>query len=319
MFAKLTFNTAPSLDIVPKVWYTMIVPNVLGRYYTLAKWLFKEDYIVCKFCQAQNGDDIIGERLDELILRLSEAGFELRSKDAIRNRAREFTYLLRGWDSPYATEQILNVYEAVRSEPQMQESLKWIEKYIGEIYSINVVANTVDNLTEDTSPRLIRLLPIDKPETHGSFYEIFRELLDRYYEKNRVGKETIGSVKRRFRENLIRLYGVKINTFEAIQKGKYKSVSNEILYRLFFAMELDYVDAKRLLESIAADFKHDNIFDCTVKAILKSNSPRRFVVTEIDETLMKYSGRYLFTADDDELESIDEDELEAMTKPNKVE
>ena len=280
----------------------------------IRKWSFQEDYIVCKFCQEKIGDDITGERLDELILRLSEAGFEPRSNGAIRNRAHEFTCLIRGWDSPYATQQMLDAYEAVRSEPQMLESHKWIEKYIGEIYFIDVAADAVDNLTDGRLPKSTRLIAIDKPEKQEEFYKTFQDLLNKYYQKNRVGKETITSVKRRFRENLVYMYGVKINTFEAIRKGKYKKISSEILYRLFFALELDYADAKRLLKSIGTDFNHSEIFDCTVEAILKCNSPRRFVVTEIDETLMKYANKYLFTANDDELESIDEDELEAMKK-----
>ena len=85
------------------------------------RWLFEEDYIVCKFCKEKESYDIVGELLDELMTCLSKAGFEPRSKESVKKRARDFTCLLRGWDSPYATDQVLKVYETVSGEQQMMQ------------------------------------------------------------------------------------------------------------------------------------------------------------------------------------------------------
>ena len=95
----------------------------------------------------------------------------------------------------------------------------------------------------------------------------------------------LGAVKREFKTDLARFYGVNINTFDAIRKRKYKSITKEILYKLFFALELDYVDVKRLLESLGDDFQHSEKFDMVIKGILMCNSPRRFNVYEVNETL----------------------------------
>lgn len=249
------------------------------------RWKFEEDYIVCKFCQEKEYDDIVGCNLDELMDRLARKGFNARSKVAVEKRARDFTYLLRGWESPYATSQVLQIYEAVYSEPQMREAYQWVNRYVEEMYcekanidrSMCGINNTFTNCT--------RFLSIDVPEVKESFYNIFHELLEQYYKKHMLGGKKLGAVKREFKTDLARFYGVNINTFDAIRKRKYKSITKEILYKLFFALELDYVDVKRLLESLGDDFEHSEKFDMVIKGILMCNSPRRFNVCEVNETL----------------------------------
>ena len=78
------------------------------------RWSFEEDYIVCKFCMEQQYENIAYGLLDELSNRLVEAGFERRSSPAIYKRAKDFTYLLRGWESPYAVRQVVTVYNVLK-------------------------------------------------------------------------------------------------------------------------------------------------------------------------------------------------------------
>ena len=73
------------------------------------RWSFIEDYIIGKFCEENEHEDIRDDLLDELVDRLTEAGFDSRCRVTVQRRAREFTYLFRGWDSPYTTEQINKV------------------------------------------------------------------------------------------------------------------------------------------------------------------------------------------------------------------
>ena len=294
MFANLSFNTVSSLDIVPKVWYTVIVPNVFGRYYTLAKWLFKEDYFICKFCQAQNGDDIIGERLDELILLLSEAGFEPRSKAAIQNRAREFTYLLRGWDNPNTPRRVRYVYDAL-SNTIDEKTHQWIKHYVDEFYRPDSAFNQSAPWINDNKTDLTQFIDIEIPEQRETFHKVFHELLNRYYDKRLTGKKTRGQVKKEFREDLSCLYGISGYTFDALKREKYETVSRPTIFRLCFALELDYDDAKRLLESVGYDFRRNIKAEVVIEALLKCDSPRRFIVSEVDETLYKHTKTTLFS------------------------
>lgn len=91
------------------------------------RWSFEEDYIVCKFCIEQQYEDIVFGLLAELVERLVDAGFERRSSPAVYKRAKDFTYLLRGWDAPYAADQVRAIYRAwlARRERTLQiEELK---------------------------------------------------------------------------------------------------------------------------------------------------------------------------------------------------
>lgn len=212
----------------------------------------------------------------------------------MEKRARDFTYLLRGWNAPYATDQVIKVYDAVSSEQQMKYIYQWIDRYVNESYCPDDVVDQTEIALDDTYALSTRFLPIDVPETKEPFYNIFHELLDKYYKKHMSDGKKLGSVKRAFKENLNRIYGIKDNTFDAIRKGKYKSVTKEILYRIFFALELDYIDAKRLLESLGADFKRDEKFDVVIEAILKCDSPRRFIICEVNDTLNRHGLPNLF-------------------------
>lgn len=251
------------------------------------RWTVKEDYIVCKFCQEQEYEDIECEVLDQLITRLEKAGFNSRSSTAIYKRAQTFTYLFRGWESPYATNQVLQIYQVVSSQHQMREAYQWVNRYVEEMYCQNTQANTDLNIYEadNTFANSTRLLFIDMPEVKEPFYNVFHELLKKYYEKHMSSGKKLGAVKREFKTDLARFYGVNSNTFDAIRKGKYKSITKEILYKLFFALELDYIDVKRLLESLGDDFQYSEKFDMVIKGILMCNSPRRFNVCEVNDTL----------------------------------
>ena len=68
-----------------------------------------------------------------------------------------------------------------------------------------------------------------------------------------------------------------------------------ILFKLCFALELEYEDAKRLLASVGYDFRRNVKSEVVIEAILQSNSHRRFIISEIDETLEKYANTRLFS------------------------
>ena len=94
---------------------------------------------------------------------------------------------------------------------------------------------------------------------------------------------------------MLYLYGINGNTFDAIKREKYDTVSRTTILKLCFALELDYADAKRLMESVGYDFRRNVKSEVVIEAILQSNSHRRFIVSEIDETLNKYANTRLFS------------------------
>ena len=96
------------------------------------RWTVEEDYMVCKFCQEKKGNDITGHNLEELMIILNENGFSSRSKIAVEKRARDFTYLLRGWESQHAAGQVRAVFQCLASSYEVERQ-QWISRYIDEV------------------------------------------------------------------------------------------------------------------------------------------------------------------------------------------
>ena len=80
-----------------------------------------------------------------------------------------------------------------------------------------------------------------------------------------------------------------------IQSNNQLTVTRTTILKLCFALELDYADAKRLMESVGYDFRRNIKAEVVIKAILKCDSPRRFIVSEVDETLYEHAKVTLFS------------------------
>ena len=141
------------------------------------RWTFEEDYIVCKFCQEKKCNDITDHNLDELMIRLNENGFSSRSKIAVEKRARDYTYLLRGWESQYAVSQVRTVFQCLTNSYEV-ECQQWIGRYIDEVYSPESNIDKNEDWTETTDTGLNRFLILDALEEEKSFHKVFNELLD---------------------------------------------------------------------------------------------------------------------------------------------
>jgi hypothetical protein len=294
LFAKVCFNTDFALDIVPKVWYTVVVPKLLGGKIMTQKWSFQEDYIVCKFCKENEGQDIVDVLLDQLVIRLEDSGFKPRSKTAVQARARVYTYLLRGWEISNPSRQAQYVYDAVINTMD-EETRRWIKHYVDEVYCSSSLIDEGASWFNNSKVDQNHYLDIEVPNKGESFYDVFHELLERCYAKRLTDKKTLGQVKKEFRYDLLYLYGINGNTFDAIKREKYDTVSRTIIFKLCFALELDYIDAKRLMESVGYDFRRNIKAEVVIEAILKCDSPRRFIVSEVDETLYEHAKVTLFS------------------------
>ena len=258
------------------------------------RWTFEEDYIVCKFCEEKDYNTVSGRYLDELMDRLADKGFNTRSKVAVEKRAHEFTCLGRGWGPPYATDQVKMVFQYAANNFYEDEYQQWIGRYVEEVYSPDADVDENESWLNNQNTVLNRLLIVEVPREEQSFCKVFNELLDKYYDNHKIGKKTLGAVKKEFRDKLVINYGVPGNTFDAIRREKNNTVSREHLFRLCFALELEYDEAKRLLNSVGYEFRRNVKAEVVIEAILKSNSHRRFIPYEINETLKKYADVRLF-------------------------
>jgi DNA-binding Xre family transcriptional regulator len=255
------------------------------------RWTIEEDYIVCKYCMENRwafSSDIDIEIMGDL---LQKAGFSSRSKIAIKKRARNYEDLIANVLTPYATNQEYYVLEMLYSQPQ---TYSWIDQYIAEVYRPGELIESLGIYLEDNVLNVSNYLPIENTEVKTSFYNVLDELLEKYYDKYKDDKKTRGAIKKQFKDSLTTTYGVSIDTFNSIRREKYGTVSRKILFKLCFALELNYDDAKRLLESIGLDFRRNEKEEVVIEAILKCNSSRRFIIYEINDTLERNGCKPLF-------------------------
>ena len=263
------------------------------------RWTYKEDYIVCKYV---NEHDVFvsSQEIHNLVSALKEEGYE-RSYEAVSKRVYDYQFLLTGQNSKYANEQEHRVAELFIADSNMSRTQKWIDCYVDEVYCVDDLCEA-DDMTDSsilflngTTNQTSQYLMIDTPEIKKTFYTVFDELLTQYFEKHKDKKKTDGAIKKEFKDALALYYAVPTNTFNAIRREKYDTVSRRVLFRLCFALELSHGDAKRLLESVGYDFRRNIKEEVVIEAILKCDSSRRFITGEIDATLEKHGCSKLFS------------------------
>ena len=263
------------------------------------KWTYNEDYIVCKYVE-EHDLFISNQEKHELMSILREHGYD-RSLEAIRKRVLDYQFLLTKRDSNYANEQERRIAELFVEGSTMARAQRWIDHYVDEVYHEDDLCEEEDIIDSslislnNTIDKTSQYLTIEVPMVSQSFYEVFDELLNQYYESHKDEKKTIGKIKKEFKDALEKDYAVPINTFNAIRREKYDTVSRKVLFRLCFALELNYEDAKKLLESVGYNFRRNIKSEVVIESILKCDSPRRFIIGEIDATLERHKCSKLFS------------------------
>ncbi len=222
------------------------------------RWSFEEDYIVCKFCIEKQYDDIEGKLLDELVDRLIQKGFEPRSHVAVYKRARDFTFLLRGWESPYATEQARMIFTELSDKNESAQLRKNIKSYIAEVYN----ANAPTELDNSAYNRLSNMFDdADKLAFLGytiKYESTFPMVLRKYVEIKGIKKHNV----------MCKRIGMKPDTFSAILRGKYPVVKKENVLRLCVGLELNIDQAEELLNSAGYILSDAIMMDVIIKAFL---------------------------------------------------
>ena len=221
------------------------------------RWTFEEDYIVCKFCIEKQYDDIEGRLLDELIDKLVEAGYNSRSPVAVYKRARDFTYLLRGWESPYAVEQVRAIYVACLERMENYKLYSDIKAQIEESYNPNEedISESAEKLASEIFGMPSNMLQmkhtIDKHQT-------FPMVLQKYVDKKGITIYT----------KMCKRIGIKPDTFSAILRGRYDTVKKENVLRLCVGLGLHVDEAEDLLDSAGYKFSKGIMTDVVVRACL---------------------------------------------------
>ena len=255
------------------------------------RWSLNEDYIVCKYCVENGGVSSSDVDVEELRAKLVRAGFSTRSNLAIKNRSKNYECLIgRHIESPNMTDQEREVIELVYGGLQIAN---WVDARVEESYNAECFDDDVYSV-DNSSSDLSHYLPIGEVSVQPSFRDVLDELMDQYYLKHKDECKTLGALKKLFKDSLTLTYGVSIDTFNSIHREKYETVSRKNMFKLCFALELDYEDAKRLLASIGLEFRHNKKEEVVYEAIFRCSSERRFVISEIDDTLERNGCAPLF-------------------------
>ena len=213
------------------------------------RWSFSEDYIIAKFCQEHRYLRVDGNLLDELILRLHQNGFSSRSENAVNKRAKDFVYLFRGCDSSNATKQVKEIYGILSNEGYRahQENLKAFIAEKQQMYD-----EQFDGHLSTDPNSLSHMVHIAKGPK-------FIDVLEDYIQKSGIKPKS----------KIYSSIGISDDTFSAIRRGKYKSVSREHVFRICFGLRLRYDDAVTLVNSAGYFFREYEILDIVVEYHLR--------------------------------------------------
>ena len=263
------------------------------------RWAFKEDYIVCQHVKKHN-IFISSQELDHLVEILKERGWD-RSRKSVRKRVYDYQNLLTGLTGYHAVDQVCRVSEWFIQDSQMDKTQQWIRGYVEEVYCENDILDEddvqdigIECLTNTRPGDKIQYIDIGEPVVCDRFSKVLDDLLKIYYKNHLTEDKTIWKVKQEFKDELEFTYGVPMNTFNAIHRDKYDTITKKVVFKLCFALNLNYDDADRLLSSAGYRFRRNVKFEVVIESILKCSSSRRFNINEIDQTLERHKCPTLF-------------------------
>lgn len=280
LFAKVSFNTDFVLDIVSKVWYTVVVPKLLRGYFMAQRWLLIEDFIICKYCLEHPWAYRIDEAVQEIMYQLAEPDRDPRSVGAVKKRAYAYEILRQGDDFSSVPEQVRAVYNEIklRSETPTYQGVKF---YISEVYN-------PEECPKIPSGTMDEILGKSADATHALGYqysikpsETFPEVLYNYL--NLKGIKKYNAMCKRI--------GMSPDTFYSILRGRYKEVKKDNVLKLCVGLELHVDEAEKLLNSAGFTFANSIMKDVIIKSFLWN---RVFSVVAINAELYENNVPMLF-------------------------
>lgn len=244
-----------------------------------SKWTIREDYIVCKYSYEHAWKNLTIEQLNELMGRLENNGFNSRSKTAVDKRVHDYQCLFRGMKSPYATSQVVSIYQEYMNRinnPQLYQSIK---AFVLETFK------PADESASESVPST--LFSEEKNSTNYihtiEYSSTFPMVLQKFIDKKGFKK---------YKEIYDKI-SMKQDTFSSILRGKYPVVKKENVLRLCVGLKLSVDEAEELMESAGYLFSKSIMTDVVVKAFLVHQCYDTFA---IDDELCENNVPVLFAA-----------------------
>lgn len=216
----------------------------------MKNWSFEEDYILCQVCDECKYVFAENELLDTLMKKFEEAGFETRSRSAIRKRAYDCISLLSGQQLPRVSILQKERCECFVNRKQLQACSEGLQAYIDRNYACadTTLLDTVANVAPNTTA----MLPV------GEVGPTFTELLRTYINRSKM---TEPQVYKRAQ--------IGRDTFSNIYSGK-KGASKKVVMRLCFGLKLTYDEAVGFMAAADHGFNPSDILDLVVVYFLKN-------------------------------------------------
>lgn len=242
-----------------------------------SKWTIREDYIVCKYSYEHAWKNLTIEQLNELMGRLENNGFNSRSKIAVDKRVRDYQCLFRGMKSPYATSQVILIYQTFMNRvnnPQIYQSIK---SFVAETFSPNEEVDNISVAPHLSSEQNNSTNYVHTIEYSSTFPMVLQKLIDKKGFKKY--KEIYDKIS------------MKQDTFSSILRGKYPVVKRENVLRLCVGLKLTIDEAEELMESAGYLFSRSIMTDVVVKGFLLHQCYDTFA---IDDELCENNAPVLF-------------------------
>ena len=257
------------------------------------RWSYHEDLIVYYYCYEHECTYTSDADLEEVYNLLAEAGFTSRSKGAIKKRARDCEIVIQQRGISGLPKQLESIHQ-IASNKKNKKFFKWIQNYVDENYCPNDPIVEISDCYNVSPKNYTRYIEIEIPKLETEFKEVFDELLEKYYQKKVLEGGELARVKKDLKAFLSGPCCITYNTFYAIKREKYENVSKNNVLKLCFALELDYMDAERLMTSAGYIFRRNLKFDMVLAAILKSDNADKHKFGQVNDTLMKLKQAVLF-------------------------
>ena len=262
------------------------------------RWSFKEDYIVAKYCLENPWAYTSDEDVEEIMVQLKNAGYGFRSTSAVTKRAHDYELLQRNVEYLSISSRQKNVYRMIYNLHNNIGLSKFVSQYLAEVYQSKTTSDSIiDEEIFEGINQGDSFIPLDIPKLKPSFREILEEFIERFYSENtkqETSKEKKKKLKNKLKSELYNWY-INENTFNAIKRGKYPTVTRENVFRICFGLRLSYEESRRLMDSAGHQFRRDEKLDVVVEAILASENPKRYNAKEIEATIYHYTGLSLLT------------------------
>ena len=220
------------------------------------RWTMAEDLRVYKYCVENRWAFSSATDIEMISEQLKEAGFASRSNVAIKKRARDYDDLISGQYSSNIMGTTRERYECFTSGwySNHYETLKTFINYKNQ----NENGLTDFDICELTADNAMHMVHIAKGRK-------FIDVLEDYITNSKIKP----------RSSVYRDVNMSEDSFSAIRRGKYKTISRENVFKICFGLRLTYDDAVVLMKSCGYTFEDSKVLDNVVEYFLRQGPTKK--------------------------------------------